>query len=150
MKSTAESQHASIERNKEAVQVKCSWKRNLPEVNTADTNIVHCCSQNCLSLFANEELSADLHVCSMRNMERRENVQVVVIGVVKSVHTCGCTYLFLFFSFFFLLYLQTFYLLFLNNSYPFLVGFHENELGTTFSSCLFSFFFAFFDFHCKK
>ena len=53
VKSTAESQHAlsSNKRNRVALQVKCSWKRNKPKVNTSNSsNIVHCCSQNYLSL----------------------------------------------------------------------------------------------------
>ena len=46
-------------------------------------------------------------------------------AVVKSVYTCRRIFPF------FVLYLQMFYLLLLNNSYPFLSGFQENELGTT-------------------
>ena len=48
-------------------------------------------------------------------------------AVIKSVYTCTCRRIFPFF----LLYLQTFFLLLLNNSYPFLSGFQWNELGTT-------------------
>ena len=57
-------------------------------------------------------------------------------AVVKSVHTCRRNFPFFFFPFFlfsFLLYMQTFYLLLLNNSYPFLSGFHENEVDPTHS-----------------
>ena len=53
-------------------------------------------------------------------------------AVVKFVHV-GANFLsfsFLCF-FFFLLYFQTFYLLLLNNPYPFLSGFHENEVDPT-------------------
>ena len=35
---------------------------------------MHCCNQNCLSLFANDEFSADMHACCMQNMEKEENV----------------------------------------------------------------------------
>ena len=53
-------------------------------------------------------------------------------GGAKSVHTCRRIFPFFFFSFFFfLLHLQTFYLLLFNNFYPFLSGFHENEVGPT-------------------
>ena len=54
VKSTAESQHARthLERKKQGsaaskVQLEA---QHAPEVNTADSNIVHCCSQNYLSL----------------------------------------------------------------------------------------------------
>ena len=78
--STTESQHARKFRvkqnNKEALQVKCKWKQKIiPKINTAaDTDIVHCGSQGCLSLLANEELSADMHMCSMQNLEKEVKV----------------------------------------------------------------------------
>ena len=57
----------------------------MPNFNTADTNIVHYCSQNSLSPFAKEELSADMDVCSTQNLKRRASVhvEVVVFGVLK-------------------------------------------------------------------
>ena len=90
----------------------------MPKVNTADTNIVHCCSQNYLS----------------------------VAWWSLFTHVGAFPLLFFCFFLYFLLYLQTFYLRLLNNSYPFLSGFHENELGASF----FWFFFVFHQFSSQK
>ena len=97
---TAESQHASIERNKGALQVKCSWKRNLPKVNTADNNIVYytCCIQNCLSLFANEEFSADIQLflvvffssCFIEKRKRKKELVIISLMMFVFWHGVCC------------------------------------------------------------
>ena len=43
----------------------------MPKVNSADTKIEHCWNQNTLSLFANGELSVDMHVCIIQNIKKK-------------------------------------------------------------------------------
>ena len=96
-----------LERKKQgsaASRVQLEAQQAQGHVNTADSNIVNCCSQNCLSL------PWWWQVCS---------------------HMQAHFPFFFFAFFFFLLYFQTFHLLLFNNSYPFLSGFHENEVGPT-------------------
>ena len=73
MKSTAESQHprSSNERNKSAPQVKCSWKRNKPEV------------------MSTQRIPSSCIVA----------VKIILLepAVVKPVHTCRCIIPFFFF-----------------------------------------------------
>ena len=51
-------------------------------------NIVQCCHQNCLSLFANEELFADMHACSKQNMKKKIKCSSGGHWRGKSVHSC--------------------------------------------------------------
>ena len=144
------------------MQVKCSWKRNMPKVNTVNTptsftdNSVWClkfyivyqhpvCSIPTSCIVAIKiawaccaRRIACIRMQSMKKMKR--SVQVVAKGAVKSVHSCGRINLFLSFTCRLLICFSN-----SNNSYPvYLFWFHQHELSTA------SFFFLFFDFHCKK